>query len=93
MRISIALSLVAGLVILAPAGVSAAPLALSDHVAMTKSVGAANASVEQVRQRRKVRRCGRYARGACSSWTRRPYWRPYQYRYRKFYYPHGGPLF
>jgi hypothetical protein len=26
-------------------------------------------------------------------WTDYPYWRPYQYRYWQFYYPHGGPLF
>ena len=93
MRISIALSLVAGLAISAPAVASAAPLALSDHAATMKSGRTTNADVEQVRQRYRARRCSRYGRRACSSWTRRPYWRPYQYRYWKFYYPYGGPLF
>ena len=31
--------------------------------------------------------------GAFYDWTYLPYWRPYQYRYWKFYYPYGGPLF
>jgi hypothetical protein len=93
MRISIVLSLVAGLAILAPAAASAAPISLSDHAAMIKSARAASAGVEQVRQRYRVRHCGRYGRRACPSWTRRPYWRTYQYRYWKFYYPYGGPLF
>jgi hypothetical protein len=91
MRISIALSLVAGFAILAPAAVSAAPLALSDHIAMTKSVGTANAGVEQVGSRRQTRRCGR--RNARCTWSRTPYWRPYQYYNWQYYYPYGGPLF
>jgi hypothetical protein len=77
MRISITLSLVTGLAIFAPAVASAAPLALSDHAAMMKSARATTtAGVEQVRQRYRVRRCGRHGRRACSSWTRRYYWRP-----------------
>ena len=94
MRISVVLSLVAGVALFAPTAVSAAPLALSEHVAMTKSLGAANAGVQEVGVRRKVRRSSRrYARRGCSSWTCRPYWRPYQYRYWQLYYPYGGPLF
>jgi hypothetical protein len=93
MRNSIALSVVLGLVILTPAVASAASLALSEHAAMMKSARATSAGIEQVRQRYRVRRCGRYARRTCSSWTRMPYWRPYHYRYWKFYYPYGGPLF
>ena len=94
MRISFVLSLVAGFALLSPAPASAAPLMLSDHVAMTKSLGTANARVQEVGVRRKARRhTRRYARRGCSSWTCRPYWRPYQYRYWQLYYPYGGPLF
>jgi hypothetical protein len=44
-----------------------------------------------------VARRARYKHYAYSkrryNWTYYPYWRPYQYRYWKFYYPYGGPLF
>jgi len=91
MRIVIAFSLICGVAFLAPTVVSAAPLALSDHAALTKSVGSANAGVEEVRYRRQVRRCKQYRRRA--KWTCMPYWRPYQYCYWQFYYSYGGPLF
>ena len=58
---------------------------------LTKSVGEAGASVEQVARRRVKAR--RYSRRPCDDWMDRPYWRPYQYRYWQYYYPYGGPLF
>ena len=93
MRIVIAFSLMCGVAFFAPTVVSAAPLALSDHAALTKSVGSTSAGVEEARYRHKARRGKRYARRGCSTWTCKPYYRPYQYRYWQFYYPHGGPLF
>ncbi|MGH6735380.1 MAG: hypothetical protein ACRECX_04785 [Methyloceanibacter sp.] len=90
MRIALALSLLAGAVFLTPAAATAAPLALSDHTALTKSVGEAGAVVEEAGWRHKSRRYGR--RYGCN-WTCYPYYRPYQYHYWQFYYPYGGPLF
>jgi len=94
MRKAFALSLIVGALFLAPAAASAAPLALSDHATVTKTVGDAGARVEQVGWRARGRRCGRrYARSYCCTWTCQPYWRPYQYYYWQYYYPYGGPLF
>jgi hypothetical protein len=95
MRKAFALSLIAGALFLVPAAASAAPLALSDHAAVTRTLGDANAGVKQVGWRRRAaRRCARrYARRYCCTWTCRPYWRPYQYYYWQQYYPYGGPLF
>ena len=89
MRIAIALSLAAGAVLAAPAIANAAPLALSDHAAVTQKLG--NTGVEQVARRRVKTR--RYVRRNCDDWMDQPYWRPYQYRYWQYYYPYGGPLF
>jgi hypothetical protein len=78
---------------LVPRGtVSAAPLILSEHAAIERlSVS----SVEHAARRylRKRPHCCRYIHKRRHSWTNYPYWRPYQYRYWKFYYPYGGPLF
>jgi len=90
MRIAIAFSLLFGAIFLTSAAVSAAPLALVDHVAVAKTVGEAGSAVEQVGRRSKARRSVR--RGGCN-WECTPYWRPYQYQYWQFYYPYGGPLF
>jgi hypothetical protein len=80
--------------LLAPVAASAAPLALSDHAATTKSLSTANTGVEQVGWRRRARRCGRvYVRPYCCSWSCYSYYRPYQYYYWQQYYPYGGPLF
>jgi len=93
MRKAFAVSLIAGAFFLAPGVASAAPT-LSDHAAVTKTLGHANAGVEQVGWRRRARRCGRrYVRPYCCTWTCRPYYRPYQYYYWQYYYPYGGPLF
>lgn len=83
MRIAIAFSLAAGLLLLAPGAATAAPLVLSDHAAVTKTV--AGEAAEPVAHR--------YVRKRRANWTSLPYWRPYQYRYWQFYYPYGGPLF
>ncbi len=94
MRKAFVASLIAGALFFVPGVASAAPLALSDHAAVTKTLGSTNAGVEQVRWRARARRCGRrYARSYCCTWTCQPYWRPYQYYYWQYYYPYGGPLF
>jgi hypothetical protein len=89
MRIAIAFPLAAGLLLLAPGAATAAPLVLSDHAAVTKTLAGDRA--EPVAHR--VYKKRRYVRKRRASWTSLPYWRPYQYRYWKFYYPYGGPLF
>ena len=89
MRIAVALALFAGAFFLAPGPAHAVPLVLGDHAAMSQELS--GAVVEEVARR------ARYKRYAYSkrryNWTYYPYWRPYQYRYWKFYYPYGGPLF
>lgn len=87
---AIALSVFCGLIFFGSQPLSAAPLALSDHAAVTKEIG--GAEIHTVGKRSKVRRNGRRYKRSCG-WQCRPYWRPYQYRYWKFYYPFGGPLF
>ncbi|HUU66439.1 MAG TPA: hypothetical protein VMW57_04040 [Methyloceanibacter sp.] len=90
MRIAIALVLATGAILLAPAMASAAPLALSDHAAVTQTLG--NTGVEQVARRAdRTRRQVRKRRD--DDWMDQAYWRPYQYRYWQYYYPYGGPLF
>lgn len=87
MRIVLAVSLIAGGALLAPGPVGAAPLALGDYAALSRAMSAA--PVEEAGRRARVKKSvkRRY------DWTYYPYWRPYQYRYWKFYYPYGGPLF
>jgi hypothetical protein len=93
MRIVLALSLAVGAFLMTQGAATAAPLALSDHAAATKTLGE-NAGVERVGWRGKTRRCARrYARQYCCVWQCTPYWRPYQYYYWQHYYPYGGPLF
>jgi len=93
MHIFIALSLAAGAFFMAPATVSAAPPILAEHTAVSRALSVT--AVEPVGRRylRKHRYCCRHVRQRPHSWTNYPYWRPYQYRYWKFYYPYGGPLF
>ena len=88
MRIAIAFSLIYGAIFLAATAAIAAPLAMSDHAAVTQKLS--DNSVETVGRRAKVRR---YSRRSGCNWECTPYWRPYQYRYWQFYYPYGGPLF
>ncbi|MCJ7528346.1 MAG: hypothetical protein MUO37_09630 [Methyloceanibacter sp.] len=93
LRIAVALALIAGALVLTPKPASALPLALGDHAAISQEIS--GAVVEQVGRRSvNARRTNRYATGPRRyDWTYYPYWRPYQYRYWQFYYPHGGPLF
>jgi hypothetical protein len=88
MRIVLGLSLLAGALFLAPDAAQAAPLALGDHATMSREFS--GAVVEEVGRRARHKPSYR-KRGY--NWTYYPYWRPYQYRYWKYYYPYGGPLF
>lgn len=89
MRIAVALALFAGAFLLAPGPARAVPLALGDHAAMSQELS--GAVVEKVARRAHYKRYTYSKRRY--NWTYYPYWRPYQYRYWKFYYPYGGPLF
>lgn len=89
MRSAIALFLLAGAFLLAPGAAQAVPLALGDQAALSRQASAA--PVEEVSRRARYKRYA-YAKRRYD-WTYLPYWRPYQYRYWKFYYPYGGPLF
>jgi hypothetical protein len=85
MRNTIGLAILAGAFSFA-GGAEAAPPALSDHAAISRELAKpAEQAGRKARNKRYVKR--RY------DWTYYPYWRPYQYRYWKFYYPYGGPLF
>ncbi|MFO7478787.1 MAG: hypothetical protein R6X03_10675 [Methyloceanibacter sp.] len=85
MRIAIGLAVLAG-AFFCVEGARAAPPALGDHAALSRDLSVT--AVEEVGRRARAKR---YTRR--NDWTYRPYWRPYQYRYWKFYYPYGGPLF
>ncbi|MGV1013688.1 MAG: hypothetical protein ACOYB4_01805 [Methyloceanibacter sp.] len=90
MRIAVALLLIAGALLIKPGQASAIPLSFHDHAAASRALSGA---VEEAGRRSAVtkRQARRYSRRY--GWTNRPYWRPYQYRYWKYYYPYGGPLF
>jgi hypothetical protein len=89
MRIAIAFAFLAG-ASAALGSAQAAPLALGDHAALSREI--ASEAMEVAARRADLRRGKRYAKRRYD-WTYYPYWRPYQYRYWQFYYPHGGPLF
>jgi hypothetical protein len=87
MRIPMVLALITGGLCLAPGPASAGPPV--SVVASPVSEGLAEpVASKKVYKQRKVRRLARR-----NDWTNRRYWRPYQYRYWKYYYPYGGPLF
>lgn len=90
MRIAIPVLVLVGVAWLAAAPADAAPVPLSGTAAHTiaKSSGSAAITVAKRTQKRVVR-CSPRSR----NWQCKRYWRPYQYRYWKFYYPYGGPLF
>ncbi len=92
MRSTLFLTLLAAAALFMPASASAVSGALGDQAAMNRDLGAA--SLEQAAHRNKARN-KLYAKKHPRryDWTYYPYWRPYQYRYWKFYYPYGGPLF
>ena len=89
MRIPIALSLVVGAFLLTPAAATAAPLALSNHAAVTQELSIS--AVELVARR--ARKTRPYTRKRQPDWMCEPHWYPYQYYNWQYYYPHGGPLF
>ncbi|MEX2166516.1 MAG: hypothetical protein WD852_05780 [Methyloceanibacter sp.] len=90
MRLVLALTLFAGLVLVAPGPASAIPPSFGDYAAAHRALSSGTEVIKRrpIETRRQVRRYDRRY-----GWTNRPYWRPYQYRYWKFYYPYGGPLF
>jgi hypothetical protein len=70
-----------------PAGAAPVPLAGAAARAISENTGSlVETAAKRTRKAatRSARKCG---------WRCKRYWRPYQYRYWKFYYPHGGPLF
>ena len=87
MRTALAFALIGGAALLAAGPALAAPLSPGDHAALSRDASAS--LVEEVGRKARAKRYGkrRY------DWSYYPYWRPYQYRYWKFYYPYGGPLF
>jgi hypothetical protein len=87
MHSPLALSLIASAVLLAPGPAGAVPFSLGDHAALSRAM-----SVSPVEEAGRRARAKRYVKRRYD-WTYYPYWRPYQYRYWKFYYPYGGPLF
>jgi hypothetical protein len=90
MRIVFALTLFAGALLIAPGSASSAPPIPGDHAAIMSELSGAAEEVARrdAKSRRHVRKYKRRY-----DWTSRPYWRPFQYRYWRYYYPYGGPLF
>jgi hypothetical protein len=90
MRALFALALFTSTCLVAPGTASSIAPNLGDQAATIRTLGHGAEQVKRqpAEMKRKVRRYDRRY-----SWTKRPYWRPYQYRYWKFYYPYGGPLF
>jgi hypothetical protein len=90
MRVLIALALFTAACLAAPGTASAIAPNLDDQAATIRNLAPLAEQVKRrpVETKRAVRRYDRRY-----SWTRRPYWRPYQYRYWQYYYPYGGPLF
>ena len=89
MRIAIAALLAVGAFWLAPTSANAAPVPLTGTAAheIAADAGSMAMTVAKRKKRtvsRSTRKCG---------WQCKRYYRPYQYRYWKFYYPFGGPLF
>ena len=89
MRLAIALSLVAAAFLLAPGTATAAPFALSNHLAATQALN--DSAVEPVARRSTKTRKHTRKRQCAGKCKKRP-WYPYQYRYWKFYFPFGGPF-
>jgi hypothetical protein len=89
MRIAIAALLTIGASWLALAPADAAPVPLTGTRAHTIAGDTGSMAITVAKRTRKTvtrsaRKCG---------WQCKRYYRPYQYRYWKFYYPFGGPLF
>ena len=89
MRIAIAALVMVGAAWLAATPARAAPVPLTGTAAHTIAEDAGSMVMTVAKRKRKtVRRSTRNC-----GWQCKRYWRPYQYRYWKFYYPYGGPLF
>ncbi len=90
MRIAIAALFVLGTAWFGVAPVHAAPVPLTGTASYTLAEAAGpETTLVAKRSRKKVRRTTTRKCG----WQCKPYYRPFQYRYWKFYYPFGGPLF
>jgi hypothetical protein len=93
MRIAAALAFIASVLVMTPEAVSAMPLTLGDHAALSRH---RSTTVKQVAHRHAyARHYKRYVYTAPRryNWQYYPYWRPYHYYYWQHYYPYGGPLF
>jgi len=89
MRIAIAAFVSFGVVwfMAEPAMAAPSPLAAPPAHVVSKNVDSmVMPAAKRTRKtvRRSTRKCG---------WQCKSYYRPFQYRYWKFYYPFGGPLF
>jgi len=91
MRIAFIVLALLGAVWIAAAPAGAAPVPLSGPAAHTvsESVGSV---VETAAKRTRTKKTVQRSAKDCG-WKCRRYWRPFQYRYWKYYYPYGGPLF
>jgi hypothetical protein len=88
-----ALAFIASVLVMTPEAVSAVPLTLGDHAALSRHM---STTVMQVAHRHAyARHYKRYVYTAPRryNWQYYPYWRPYHYYYWQHYYPYGGPLF
>ncbi|MDJ0511849.1 MAG: hypothetical protein QNJ62_00235 [Methyloceanibacter sp.] len=88
MRIAIAALVVLGVAWFGVAPVHAVPLTGTASHTLVEATGLQAIDVAK-RSRKKVRRSTTRKCG----WQCKRYYRPFQYRYWKFYYPYGGPLF
>lgn len=91
MRIAFVVLALLGAVWIAAAPASAAPVPLSGtavHAVSDSASSVVETAAKPTRTKKTVRRGTRNC-----GWQCRRYWRPFQYRYWKYYYPYGGPLF
>lgn len=91
MRLVIAVLTMVGALWITAGPARAAPVPLTGIAADPLSENAA-AMVVTVSKRTRTRKTVRRGQRKCG-WQCKRYYTPYQYRYWKFYYPHGGPLF
>jgi hypothetical protein len=89
MRIAIAALLAFGASLFAMAPANAAPVPLTGTASHAIAADTGSLAMTVAKRTRKTvarstRKCG---------WQCKRYYRPYQYRHWKFYYPFGGPLF
>jgi hypothetical protein len=87
MKRAVFLAIFAAAVLLAPASAASLQAAPGDAVASDLGAGFEPVAYRAKARKHAAKKSRRY------DWSYYPYWRPYQYRYWEFYYPHGGPLF